>query len=223
MLSAFQRINSKLTTLRLGASSRCRRHAVCGWKRSFASSTSSTSSQPNREPGPATATPETNDKFINGVLAGLVGMTVVGWWCFFPSKYNEGTLLTENECSVKLHADALPGSFSANGGKMKRVKQELRLPLEELEKVGVAHGIMRGTTWRQDDHSYYQQPYWNDEAAYEFSTEAVVSIRDATHELHAMCLQAVELVIGKLSRCLSQIKHTHMMTHHRTLSQFVLL
>ena len=43
---------------------------------------------------------------------------------------------------------------------------------------------------------HYEQSYWNDEAAYELQQEGAEKLRLATHELHSMCLEAVDLVVS---------------------------
>ena len=54
-----------------------------------------------------------------------------------------------------------------------------------MEEVGLRHHTAGGV------------PYWHEEAHYVFSMDEVVRIEEATRELHALCLQAAELVIGK--------------------------
>ncbi len=44
-------------------------------------------------------------------------------------------------------------------------------------------------------HTMYGEPYWSEEAYYQFTLAQVEQIEDATAELHQMCLQAVEKVV----------------------------
>jgi hypothetical protein len=136
-----------------------------------------------------------DDIDLQSILIVALITSVFAYTCHYCSK---DKLVSEEECSAKIHADFQPGNYSKNNGRMSRIKQENRLLFEDLVSVGVAHGAMHGTVWRDgDSRYYYQQPYWNDEAAYEFSTEAIVMIRNATHELHSMSLEVVDLVVGK--------------------------
>lgn len=93
-------------------------------------------------------------------------------------------------------ADKMPGDSVLNKGRLKRVPQDHRLSLCDLKSHGVGHAGLEGTLWREGD-KYYQQTYWNDEAAYELSREAAIMLRNATNELHSMCLEAVDLVVSK--------------------------
>ena len=45
-------------------------------------------------------------------------------------------------------------------------------------------------------HTMYGEPYWSEEAYYQFTLAQVEQIEDATAELHQMCLQAVEKVVS---------------------------
>ncbi|OKP01494.1 glutathionylspermidine synthase family protein [Xenorhabdus eapokensis] len=44
-------------------------------------------------------------------------------------------------------------------------------------------------------HTMYGQPYWSEEAYYQFTLNQIEEIEDATAELHQMCLQVVEKVV----------------------------
>ncbi|KQN64472.1 MULTISPECIES: glutathionylspermidine synthase family protein [unclassified Erwinia] len=45
-------------------------------------------------------------------------------------------------------------------------------------------------------HTMYGEPYWCEDAYYEFTLQQIETLEDATAELHQMCLQAVDLVTG---------------------------
>ncbi|RHY47555.1 hypothetical protein DYB30_011734, partial [Aphanomyces astaci] len=105
--------------------------------------------------------------------------------------------VTEEDSTTKRAADALPGyaldkSTSHPLAKIQRVKQSKLLPVVQL------HQTRRrgGTTWLESSGDcYYQQRYWNDEAAYVIQSANAQRLRDATYALHAMCLEAVDLVV----------------------------
>ncbi|OQR88449.1 glutathionylspermidine synthase, partial [Thraustotheca clavata] len=83
-----------------------------------------------------------------------------------------------------------------DGSNISRVKQTSRLPLSTLKDHGVAHAELPGVQWFEDNrNAYYEQTYWNDEAAYKMSSQDARVLRDATFSLHAMCLEAVKLVV----------------------------
>ncbi|BET98278.1 glutathionylspermidine synthase family protein [Xenorhabdus taiwanensis] len=44
-------------------------------------------------------------------------------------------------------------------------------------------------------HTMYGQPYWSEDAYYQFTLNQIEEIEDATAELHQMCLQVVEKVV----------------------------
>ncbi len=72
-----------------------------------------------------------------------------------------------------------------------------------MTALGIAHAELEGALWdctkgfanSSKMRCWYRQQYWNDEAAYELSSQAAQTLRDATEELHGMCLQAVEAVV----------------------------
>lgn len=45
-------------------------------------------------------------------------------------------------------------------------------------------------------HTMHGEPYWCEDAYYEFTLQQIETLEDATGELHQMCLQAVDLVTG---------------------------
>ncbi|QUG74274.1 hypothetical protein GKQ23_04330 [Erwinia sp. E602] len=45
-------------------------------------------------------------------------------------------------------------------------------------------------------HTMHGEPYWCEDAYYEFTLQQIETLEDATAELHQMCLQAVDLVTG---------------------------
>ncbi len=45
-------------------------------------------------------------------------------------------------------------------------------------------------------HTMYGEPYWSEEAYYQFTLAQVEQLEDATAELHQMCLQAVDKVVN---------------------------
>ncbi|CDL82296.1 glutathionylspermidine synthase family protein [Xenorhabdus szentirmaii] len=45
-------------------------------------------------------------------------------------------------------------------------------------------------------HTMYDQPYWSEEAYYQFTLDQIEEIEDATTELHQMCLQVAEKVVN---------------------------
>ena len=139
---------------------------------------------------------ESNDIFYQfvGAAALFFGLyaTVDIWGAKPPKK------LSEQDCLSKKQADLLPGDVGSNGGSIKRVKQANRLPLEILSQKGIKHGELEGTAWIDESGDFYQQTYWNDEAAYELTSDAAKTMRDASWNLHAMCLEAVDLVVGNV-------------------------
>ncbi|CDG22649.1 conserved protein of unknown function [Xenorhabdus poinarii G6] len=63
-------------------------------------------------------------------------------------------------------------------------------------------GITERPDWREkaaeygfNFHTMYDQPYWSEEAYYQFTLKQIEEIEDATAELHQMCLQVVENVV----------------------------
>ncbi|CAM3798486.1 glutathionylspermidine synthase family protein [Xenorhabdus thuongxuanensis] len=63
-------------------------------------------------------------------------------------------------------------------------------------------GITERPDWREkaaefgfNFHTMYGQPYWSEEAYYQFTLNQIEEIEDATAELHQMCLQVVEKVV----------------------------
>ncbi|MBD2810700.1 glutathionylspermidine synthase family protein [Xenorhabdus sp. Vera] len=63
-------------------------------------------------------------------------------------------------------------------------------------------GITERPDWREkaaeygfNFHTMYDQPYWSEEAYYQFTLNQIEEIEDATAELHQMCLQVVEKVV----------------------------
>lgn len=64
-------------------------------------------------------------------------------------------------------------------------------------------GITERPDWREkaaeygfNFHTMHDQPYWSEEAYYQFSLSQIEVIEDATAELHQMCLQVVEKVVN---------------------------
>ncbi|SFN44743.1 glutathionylspermidine synthase family protein [Xenorhabdus japonica] len=63
-------------------------------------------------------------------------------------------------------------------------------------------GITERPDWREkaaeygfNFHTMYDQPYWSEEAYYQFTLNQIEEIEDVTTELHQMCLQVVEKVV----------------------------
>ncbi|MBD1228340.1 glutathionylspermidine synthase family protein [Xenorhabdus griffiniae] len=63
-------------------------------------------------------------------------------------------------------------------------------------------GITERPDWREkaaefgfNFHTMYGQPYWSEDAYYQFTLDQIEEIEDATAELHQMCLQVVEKVV----------------------------
>ncbi|MBE8596113.1 glutathionylspermidine synthase family protein [Xenorhabdus sp. BG5] len=63
-------------------------------------------------------------------------------------------------------------------------------------------GITERPDWREkaaefgfNFHTMYGQPYWSEDAYYQFTLSQIEEIEDATVELHQMCLQVVEKVV----------------------------
>lgn len=64
-------------------------------------------------------------------------------------------------------------------------------------------GITERPDWREkaeeygfNFHTMYGQPYWSEDAYYQFTPNQIEEIEDATAELHQMCLQVVEKVVN---------------------------
>ncbi|PHM48602.1 glutathionylspermidine synthase family protein [Xenorhabdus miraniensis] len=64
-------------------------------------------------------------------------------------------------------------------------------------------GITERPDWREkaeeygfNFHTMYGQPYWSEDAYYQFTLNQIEDIEDATAELHQMCLQVVEKVVN---------------------------
>ncbi|MDC9612495.1 glutathionylspermidine synthase family protein [Xenorhabdus khoisanae] len=64
-------------------------------------------------------------------------------------------------------------------------------------------GITERPDWREkaeeygfNFHTMYGQPYWSEDAYYQFTLNQIEEIEDATAELHQMCLQVVEKVVN---------------------------
>ncbi|KAF0692646.1 Aste57867_16285 [Aphanomyces stellatus] len=131
------------------------------------------------------------DMFIYGGLALAVG----GFIYYLDQLPTDPVRLETEDLSTKKRAyDLLPGAVPESG--LRRVPQVKRLPPSMLATNGIEHGLSGGTVWYEEAaHAYYQQTYWNDEAAYELQSADVRAIRDATYALHAMCLEAVDLVV----------------------------
>ncbi|KLU17052.1 MULTISPECIES: glutathionylspermidine synthase family protein [Xenorhabdus] len=63
-------------------------------------------------------------------------------------------------------------------------------------------GITERPDWREkaaefgfNFHTMYGQPYWSEDAYYQFTLDQIEEIEEATAELHQMCLQVVEKVV----------------------------
>ncbi|WP_338884308.1 MULTISPECIES: glutathionylspermidine synthase family protein [Xenorhabdus] len=63
-------------------------------------------------------------------------------------------------------------------------------------------GITERPDWREkaaefgfNFHTMYGQPYWSEDAYYQFTLDQIEEIEDVTAELHQMCLQVVEKVV----------------------------
>lgn len=134
-------------------------------------------------------------------VLGIAGLIAI---FFAPGETPKDYLFNENECEAKVLADAAPGTHPGSDH-IKRVKMNHRLSIDALVKNGVGHAELEGTLWtcktpNSFSYSYpekvYQQKYWNDEAAYELTPEAAEKLRLATEELHAMCLEAVDIVVA---------------------------
>ena len=129
-------------------------------------------------------------------LAAVVAVVALVLW--YVNDEEDNKIQNEKDCKSKAFADSIPGDLVDNDGRLKRVPQTQRLSLQALEASGVRHGGLEGTLWKDGD-KYYQQTYWNDEAAYELSFDAALKLRNATYELHSMCLEAVDLIVGKVT------------------------
>ncbi|MBC8944157.1 MULTISPECIES: glutathionylspermidine synthase family protein [Xenorhabdus] len=54
----------------------------------------------------------------------------------------------------------------------------------------------KATEYGFNFHTMYGQPYWSEEAYYQFSLSQIEEIEGVTEELHQMCLQVVEKVVN---------------------------
>ena len=45
-------------------------------------------------------------------------------------------------------------------------------------------------------HTMYDEPYWSEDAYYQFTLAQIEEIEEVTAELHQMCLQVVEKVVN---------------------------
>ncbi|MBD2814701.1 glutathionylspermidine synthase family protein [Xenorhabdus sp. Flor] len=54
----------------------------------------------------------------------------------------------------------------------------------------------KATEYGFNFHTMYGQPYWSEEAYYQFSLNQIEEIEGVTEELHQMCLQVVEKVVN---------------------------
>ncbi|CDL79372.1 glutathionylspermidine synthase family protein [Xenorhabdus cabanillasii] len=54
----------------------------------------------------------------------------------------------------------------------------------------------KATEYGFNFHTMYGQPYWSEEAYYQFSLSQIEEIESVTEELHQMCLQVVEKVVN---------------------------
>jgi hypothetical protein len=137
------------------------------------------------------------DEYANDVGVSLLVFIAVFATVYFSKESDEFKYIEEQECASKLAADMSSGGCSMpNGGRLTRVKQSWRLSMADLAANGVSHARLEGSIWRDPGGKVYQQTYWNDEAAYRLTADAAVELRNATYELHTMCLEAVDLVAG---------------------------
>ncbi|EQC35671.1 hypothetical protein SDRG_06953 [Saprolegnia diclina VS20] len=141
--------------------------------------------------------PDLDPASLMGIAA--VGVAVCGVIYYYDTKEaNEFQMIRitdASQCHKKSHADRAPRSVPHSS--LQRVPQSKRLPLSVLEANGVRHASLAGVTWIEEDETrYYEQPYWNDEAAYTMTSTDAQALRNATYELHAMCLQAVDRIVA---------------------------
>ncbi|MEJ4045633.1 glutathionylspermidine synthase family protein [Erwinia sp. SLM-02] len=54
----------------------------------------------------------------------------------------------------------------------------------------------KATEYGFNFHTLYGEPYWCEDAYYQFTLQQIESLEDVTSEIHQMCLQAVDLVTG---------------------------
>jgi len=54
----------------------------------------------------------------------------------------------------------------------------------------------KATEYGFNFHTMYGEPYWCEDAYYQFTLQQIETLEDVTSEIHQMCLQAVELVTG---------------------------
>jgi len=54
----------------------------------------------------------------------------------------------------------------------------------------------KATEYGFNFHTMYGEPYWCEDAYYQFTLQQVETLEDVTSEIHQMCLQAVDLVTG---------------------------
>ncbi|OQR86432.1 hypothetical protein ACHHYP_10555 [Achlya hypogyna] len=142
----------------------------------------------NEAPKAAPATKPAADEHVYAAwIAGAFALIAAA------SLLNGSSELTEDQSTAKARADLQPSDVE--GSSLKRVRQTNRLSLDTLEANGVRHAKLGGISWIEANGDHYQQPYWNDEAAYRMSTADAIALRNATYELHAMCLEAVALVV----------------------------
>lgn len=151
---------------------------------------------------------------VQGFVVALAVVAVL-WGISLAHKNGNKGQIEETDSSVKRYADTLSGECSVpNAGRINRVKQEQRLSLNDLAANGVSHAKLEGTIWKEPNGQFYQQTYWNDEAAYQITAEVAAELRSATYELHSMCLEAVDLVVGKNAVILSVLALTCTILRH---------
>ncbi|KAG9407904.1 hypothetical protein AC1031_021142 [Aphanomyces cochlioides] len=140
--------------------------------------------------------PADRDDYSTGILALVVFCTIAHTvYSSMPSDEMR-RLEHEGDSTKKLQADSLPGELGGDlPSGVRRVWFPKRLPLSVLATNGIEHARMGGTVWVEDEtNAYFQQSYWNDEAAYDVQSADAKTLRDATFNLHAMCLKAVDMV-----------------------------
>jgi len=54
----------------------------------------------------------------------------------------------------------------------------------------------KATEYGFNFHTMYGEPYWCEDAYYQFTLQQIETLEDITSEIHQMCLQAVDLVTG---------------------------
>ena len=54
----------------------------------------------------------------------------------------------------------------------------------------------KATEYGFNFHTMYGEPYWCEDAYYQFTLQQIETLEDVTSEIHQMCLQAVDLVTG---------------------------